>query len=76
MATLNNKLYAIGGSTSIEFFDANNPAAGWQLYGQASFAVKRDRNSCVTIRTGMDFLLASASAHDFFYVLMYQSHLQ
>ncbi len=53
MATLNEKLYAIGGdgTTSIEFLDANNPAAGWQLYSQASFPVERRASSCLTIRT-------------------------
>ncbi len=50
MATLNNKLYAISGhTTSIEFFDASNPAAGWQLYSQASLAAQRPASSCVTI---------------------------
>ncbi len=67
MATLNGKLYAIGGEggrTSIEFFDGNNPAAGWQNYSQAAFSVARIRSSCVTIRTGTNFLLTSSSAHD------------
>ncbi len=39
MATLNNKLYTFGNATFVEFFDANNPVAGWQIYSQASFAV-------------------------------------
>ncbi len=62
MATLNEKLYAVSGSgtTSIEFFDANNPSAGWQLYSQTSFAVERKASSCVAIRTGMCFSLACA----------------
>ncbi len=39
----NDKLYAISGTgtRSIEFFDANNPGAGWQLYSQASFNSSR-----------------------------------
>ncbi len=57
MAALNNKLYAVAGegTGSIEFFDADNLAAGWQMYSQASFPVARAKSSCVTIRTGMDF---------------------
>ncbi len=53
MATLNDKLYAIGGggTKSIEFFDANNREAGWQLYSQASFPVERIGISCVTVGT-------------------------
>ncbi len=66
MATLNDKLYAISGfdTTSIEFFDANNPVVGWQLYSQASFAVEREASSCAAIRTGTRFFAAGASAHD------------
>ncbi len=61
MATLNEKLYAISGkdTMSIEFFDANNPAAGWQLYSQASFAVERKASSCAAIPTGMCFLFSN-----------------
>ncbi len=53
MATLNDKLYAIGGdqTTSIEFFDSNNPSAGWQVYSQAPLAVERSYTSCVAITT-------------------------
>ncbi len=68
MATLNDKLYAIGGNgtNSIEFLDANKESAGWQNYSQASFAVQRyfSAISCAAIRTGTYFLSASASAHD------------
>ncbi len=66
MATLNEKLYAIsgGGSPAIDYFDANNPAAGWKRYSQAAFPVPKGGISCTAIRTGMNFLLASASAHD------------
>ncbi len=65
MAAIYDKLYAVSGdnTTSIEFFDANNPAAGWQMYSQAAFVVARPGISCVAIRTGTHFLLASASAH-------------
>ncbi len=57
LATLNGKLYAIG--SSIEFFDANNPMAGWQPYSQASFS--RLSSSCVAIGINGTFLLATVS---------------
>ncbi len=61
MATLNDKLYAISGyrRTTIEFFDASNPSAGWQLYSQASFAVERAGSSCVAIQTSKTVALSN-----------------
>ncbi len=49
MATVNAKLYAIGGGSSIEYYDANHPTAGWQNYAQASFASEKRYVSCVAI---------------------------
>ncbi len=49
MANVHGKLYAIGGASSIEYYDANNPTAGWQSYGQAAFAAEKRYVSCLAM---------------------------